>query len=215
MTDWRGWHSKYDDPTHFLSRRLEIVRGELGRILDARGDESTQLVSICAGDGRDTLPVLAERHSDVHTVLVELDDALADAARREAAGLGLDSVEVRTGDAGALATYVGVPPADVFLACGVFGNITDDDLEATVAVLPQLLAPGAWVIWTRGLKAGDDPTEWDGDPADLVRAVFARHEFVDEALVRPSDAGFRVGVHRYYGSQNPRPEDGQVFRFVR
>jgi len=35
-----------------------------------------------------------------------------------------------------------------------------------------------------------------GDPADLVREVFARHGFTEETFVRPTDADFRVGVHR-------------------
>ena len=124
--DWRAWHRDYDDPTSDLSQRLVRVRAEVGRVLADRIGRPTQLVSICSGDGRDTLPVLALGHRDVAAILIEYDADLADRARREAARLDLPNVEVRTGDAGEWASYADVPRTDVFMACGVFGNITDD-----------------------------------------------------------------------------------------
>jgi hypothetical protein len=222
--DWRAWHRHCDDPNSALARRLEAVRAELARLLAARGAQPTRLLSLCAGDGRDTLPVLAAGHSEVRAVLVEIDPELGAAARARAAELGL-AVEVRTADAGSLEAYAGLPPADLLLACGVFGNITDDDLATTIAAFPSLLAPGGAVLWTRGARSGDgDPTRWDGDAADLVRTIFAGHGFVEETFLRPDDAPFRVGVHRITGAASatdtavaprPREPDAQLFRFVR
>ena len=57
--DWHAWHDEYDDPTSSLSRRLEVVRAEL-RTLLVGATSPVRLVSMCAGDGRDTLPVIAE-----------------------------------------------------------------------------------------------------------------------------------------------------------
>jgi hypothetical protein len=212
--DWHEWHGQYDDPTSSLSRRLAAVREQLARVLESRAGRMTRLVSICAGDGRDTLPVLAHGHRDVSAVLVELDAALADAARTEATRLELPAVEVRTADASQIDTFLGVGPADVFLACGVFGNISDADLAATIGALPQLLAADARVIWTRGRPTGD-PTDYADDPAELVREVFARHAYVEEAFVRPGDADFRVGVHRFVGTPEPRAAGATMFSFVR
>lgn len=196
-TDWRQWHEHYDDPASSLARRLATVRDEVGCLLSGRRGARTQVTSICAGDGRDLLPVLAAMDGDVDAVLVEMDPDLADRARDTAAGLGLAHVEVRTGDAGLASTLAGVPPADVFLACGVFGNITDSDLAATIGALTALVVPGGAVVWTRGANLGrDELSAYPGDPADLVRELFARHGFTEEAFVRPGDAGFRVGVHR-------------------
>nr|WP_238344873.1 class I SAM-dependent methyltransferase [Actinopolymorpha cephalotaxi] len=198
-----------------MSKRLGTVRTELTRILDARGSHPTQLVSICAGDGRDVLPVLAAGRGHVSAVLVELDGDLAGTARREAAGLGLHGIDVRTADAGALDSYLEVPRADVFLACGVFGNITHEDLETTIATLPQLLAPHASVIWTRGAERTEDPSASTGDPVDLVREVFAQQDFVEDTVIRPHDAGFRVGVHRFVGAPTTPRHGGHMFRFIR
>jgi hypothetical protein len=96
----------------------------------------------------------------------------------------------------------------------VFGNLTDADLESTLDCLPQLLAPDARVIWTRG-RPKTDPTEFPGDPADLVRKAFQARDFVEESFLRPDDADFRVGVHRFVGTPRPRVPGTRMFRFVR
>lgn len=215
-TDWREWHGRYAVPFSSLSRRLETVRGELRRVLHERRTVHTQLTSICSGDGRDTLPVLAELSTDTDVVLVEIDEQLADTARETAKALELDRVDVRTADAGLLSSLDGVLPADVFLACGVFGNITDADLDATVSALPAVLAPGARVIWTRGARLGlDEISDHSGDPSELVRTVFAESGFVEEAFVRPDDAGFRVGVHRLDRSPSRQAPPDRMFTFAR
>ncbi|WP_328531582.1 class I SAM-dependent methyltransferase [Nocardioides sp. NBC_00368] len=215
-TDWQQWHERYEDPGSSLVRRLENVRNEIERLLADRGGARTYVVSICAGDGRDLLPVLASADGDVHAVLVDLDAELAERARADAAALGLDRVEVRTADAGLASVLAGLPPADVFLACGVFGNITDSDLETTISALPALVAPGGAVIWTRGAHLGDDElSAFAGDPADLVREIFARHGFIAESLVRPDDAGFRVGVHRRSADASAGTLPERLFSFAR
>lgn len=214
-TDWNEWHVAYDDPQSSLSRRLGVVRQQLATIVDAREPGPVYLLSLCAGDGRDVLPVLACRRTQVSAVLVEIDPTLSSLARRTARRSGLPSVEVRTADAGKVDTYSGVPPADVLLACGVFGNITDADVRCTVQALPQLLAPDATVIWTRGNRNDGDPTTDDGDPADMVRSVFAEYGFDEEVFVRPDHARFRVGVHRFTGKPQPRARGGTMFTFVR
>lgn len=215
-TDWSEWHARYDDPGSSLARRLEAVRNEVRRLLVDRRGARTQVASICAGDGRDLLPVLASMDGDVDAMLVEIDSDLADRARATVAALGLARVEVRTGDAGLAGTLAGVPPADVFLACGVFGNITDSDLEATIGALPALVAPGGTVVWTRGANLGDgELSAYPGDPADLVRELLVRQGFTEETFVRPADAGFRVGVHRRSVDASPTALPERMFSFAR
>jgi hypothetical protein len=74
VTDWMAWHEAYDDPSSSLARRLGVVRRRLGAVLDAAAGERRQLLSLCAGDGRDVIPVLAARaasSSSVSALLVE------------------------------------------------------------------------------------------------------------------------------------------------
>lgn len=216
--DWRRWHAYYDDPAASLARRLETVRELLTGVLRRRGRAGTVLVSMCAGDGRDVLPVLADGHRDVQALLVELDPGLAATARETARRLELPHVEARVADAGTLTTYADVAPADVLLACGVFGNITDDDLDRTVARLAHLLADDAAVLWTRGDREhSQDPSGHPGDPSELVRQAFARHGYREDAFVRPSDASFRVGLHRRTPRAQPADaaDDPVLFAFTR
>jgi hypothetical protein len=70
-------------------------------------------------------------------------------ARRAAAGQGLPGVEVRQADAGLVVGLADVLPADVLLLCGIFGNVSDRDIQRTVQAASALCRAGPTVIWTR------------------------------------------------------------------
>ncbi len=160
VRDYLAWHEQYDDPGSSLPRRLALVREVLRAELDARPGP-VRVVSLCAGDGRDILGVLAEREdaARVSVTLVEVLPELVERARSAAAGVEAD-VQVVAGDAGCSQTYVGLVtvPADVVLLVGVLGNISDADVAATVAAMPCLCASGATLLWSRGrgLEGADD-----------------------------------------------------------
>ena len=200
--DWHEWHEQYDDPASSLSRRLADVRRLLGADLDARaapGESSVRLLSLCAGDGRDTIPVLAARPDlEVDACLVELDPELADAARSAAADAGLD-LEVRTADAGSFEAIRDRMMGDVLMLCGIFGNLSDADVAHCVDASRGLVRPGGTVIWTRGSRVPEDPTEQSGDPAEWVRGLFTAAGFEEVAFVAPTDASYRVGMCRHAG----------------
>jgi hypothetical protein len=54
-----------------------------------------------------------------------------------------------TGDASLVDQYQDLAPADLLLVCGVFGNISDADIERTIDACGQLCKTGDTVIWTR------------------------------------------------------------------
>jgi hypothetical protein len=203
--DWHAWYAQYDDPTSSLSRRLEEVRRQLAADLDARaatGERSIRLLSLCAGDGRDTIPVIAARPDlDVEACLVELDPELADAARAAATTAGLD-IDVRTADAGSFESIRDRLLGDVLMLCGIFGNISDADVEHCVSAARAMVRPGGTVIWTRGSRVPEDPTDQRGDPAEWVRGLFTSAGFEEVAFVAPADTSYRVGVCRHAGADH-------------
>ena len=107
------------------------------------------LVSLCAGQGHDVIGVLPDhpRRGDVRAVLVESDARNVVLARRAAAGQDLPGVEIRQADAGLVAGFADVLPADVLLLCGIFGNVSDHDappsppLPHTTRELPGNVGP--------------------------------------------------------------------------
>lgn len=210
--DWHDWYRRYDDPESSMSKRLATVRGALHDLLNG-ADVPVRLLSLCAGDGRDTLPVVAASSAQVRGVLVELDDTLAARATTDAHALDLTGLEVRTADAGTTASYADATPVDVLMACGIFGNVTDADIARTVAAFPTLLATGGHVIWTRGRQVPQDPTEYDGDPAQLVRELVAEAG-LEEVRWVSDPSGFRVGVARWPGPDGVADPDTRLFTFV-
>ncbi len=205
--DWHKWHDAYDEPGSSLAQRLLVVRARIVDALDAAPPGPLRAISMCAGQGRDLIPVLAShpRGREVTARLVELDPVLATTARRAAAAAGLPGVEVRTGDASLTGAYAGLVPADLVLACGVFGNITDADVERTVGCCAQLCAAGGTVIWTRGRS----------EP-DLVPQIcdwFTGHGF-EQQWLSDSALGFGVGAHRFTRQPEPLVAGLRMFTFV-
>jgi hypothetical protein len=68
---------------------------------------------------------------------------------RFAAERRLNNVTVIQADASTTDAYASHIPADILLACGVFGNISKADLERTIRQLSMLCSTGASVVWTR------------------------------------------------------------------
>jgi hypothetical protein len=166
------------------------------------------VLSSCAGDGRDLIGVLQGRpdRARVRGTLVETDPRNTAAAREHISRLGL-GLEVHETDAGSSDAYADAAPADLVLLCGIFGNISDEDVARTIAFAPQLCLPDALVLWTRHRR-----------PPDLtprIRAWFTEAGFVEVGFTAPGDALWSVGACRYAGPPTPLRTGQQVFTFVR
>ena len=206
--DWFEWHQPLDDPKSPLSRRLAAVQHHLRVELDRCPTGPIRVVSICAGQGRDLLSVVADhpRREDVSARLVELDPRNVAFARAYVADQDLDSIEIVEVDAGLTDAYVGAVPAEIVLACGVFGNITADDISRTVQALPGMCVEGAAVIWTRNRI-----------PPDLtprIRTWFRQAGFAEQAFEVPEGTFFGVGVNRLTEEPPAFSPGHRLFTFV-
>ncbi len=169
-----------------------------------------RLVSICAGQGRDVFGVLPDhpRRGDVTAVLVELDHQNVEAARAKAAGTGLTQVEIIEGDGGGSDIYAPFVPADIVLACGIFGNVSDEDVERTVRSLSMLCRAGGSVIWTRH--------RGEPDLTPLIRKWFTESGFEElsfDALDNATKSG--IGTVRLLGAPLPFRPCYRFFTFTR
>jgi hypothetical protein len=208
MSHRQAWHAQYDDPTSWLTRRLQVVRARLDASLDSVDTARPRLLALCAGDARDVIPVLRSRPDGrrVAAVLVEGDEVLAERARAAAQVAGLPDLEVRRADAGDVRSFRDVLPVDVLMLCGIFGNIDRPMVRHVVSQVPAIVTSGGFVIWTRGAKGADDP-----------RAE-VRRWFVDEGMTEMSFDGppenYRVGVNRVVASRPGELDGGRLFSFV-
>ncbi|MEU4221592.1 methyltransferase domain-containing protein [Actinoplanes sp. NPDC026623] len=205
--DWAAWHDDYDDPGSVLARRLAVVQDVIRAALDGCPQGPLAVVSMCAGQGRDLIGVLAThpRRADVRARLVELDPRSAAVAEAAARAAGLGGIEVVRGDAGRMRHYRELAPADLVLVCGVFGNVTDADVLRSVEACARLCRVGGTVVWTRHRR-----------PPDLVpqiRGWFSACGF-EEAYASDAAAGFGVGAHRLVVAPASRQDADRIFSFV-
>jgi hypothetical protein len=206
--DWVRWHDAYDDPESGLSTRLALVQAHLSDALTAAPAGPIQILSLCAGQGRDVIGVLTghERREDVTALLVELDPANAKTARDSAGAAGLTGVTVRRADAGIITSYGDGLPADVLLLCGIFGNVSVADIRRTVEAASGMCAPGATVVWTRHRRAPDLTPQ--------IREWFRASGFEEVAFEAPdTDALTGVGVNRLPISAAPDLPGEPLFAF--
>ena len=167
------------------------------------------MVSLCAGRGLDLLGVLSSHPARrlVSGRLVELDPDLAAAARDAVESAELENIDVVVADAGSTDSYVGAAPADLVIACGVLGHISDRDVEVTVRAMPSLCAQGGTVLWTRHRH-----------PPDLTPAIrwwFSESGFTEQAFTSPGADSFSVGVHRLESPGEPLLLGQRLFTFTR
>lgn len=150
--DWYDWHAPYDELVSAQTVRLAAVQDRIGEFLDEAPPGRLRAISLAAGQSRDLLPMMIHhrRGGDIRALLVELDERNAEFAAGAADSAGLADVQVVTGDAGVVDTFVTAVPADLVLVCGVFDQLGADAVESTIAALPQLCAERATVIWADG-----------------------------------------------------------------
>jgi len=205
--DWYAWHRDYDDPDSALARRLAAVQQQIRIALDSAPPGPLSAISLCAGQGRDLIGGLAShpRRDDVLARLVELDPRNAAAARQASLAAGLPRVEVVTGDAALTDHYAGLTPAYLVLACGVFGNMTDEDIERTVGYCTQLCAEGGTVVWTRG--------RWEPDLLPQICDWFAGRGFEQLWVSDPAE-GWGAAAHRFTGTPFPLERGARMFTFT-
>jgi hypothetical protein len=206
--DWHRWHGDYDVPGSSLSQRLKVVQEQVRLALDACPPGPLEVVSLCAGEGRDLLEVLPHhpRRDDVRARLVERDPRSTAIAAETARSEGLTQVEVIEGDAALTENYQGMVPADIVLLCGVFGNISDEDIERTIDTCRAVCKTGATVIWTRH--------RGEPDRVPLICDWFEARGF-DLRYLSPPDAGFGVGTHRFTADSRPLAAGQSMFTFTR
>jgi Putative methyltransferase len=209
MRDYLAWHDMYERLGSRLHLRLLMVQDLIATALDESPPGPVRVISMCAGQGQDVLTVTRRhrRGDDLVGRLVEIDRRNVEAARAAIADAGITTLEVVEGDAAWSEAYVGAAPADLVLACGIFGNITDEEVKATIEFLPALCAPGAFVIWTRVPR--------DDGILEQIQQWFRDAGFQPRVLVVGEGDLFGVGAARFHGEPQELRPGIRLFEFFR
>jgi hypothetical protein len=207
---WTGWPDEAYAQRRY-QQRLQAVQEHLCSNLNEAPAGALRLISICAGDGRDLIGVLRthERRTDVSAWLIELDCESVAAGMQQTKAAGLEnSVHFINGDATNYATYQGIGPADIVLACGVWGHVLAHERVSFATALAALCKAGGSVTWTRGVSNGTSRLH-------EIELIFARAVWEQVRTSVTADKKWAVVTHRYGGSQVKLPPAGRIFNFHR
>ncbi|MGI8608050.1 MAG: class I SAM-dependent methyltransferase family protein [Candidatus Dormibacteria bacterium] len=206
-SEWVEWHQGYQGEQP-LTKRLIVVQDLIREALDHCPSGPIRAISICAGDGRDLLGVVQThpRGPDVRARLVDLDPDLVESGRVRAAQIKVGEIDFQLADASLTDVYAGAVPANLILVCGVFGNITDDDVRRTIDHLHELCAPRATVIWTRG--------RFEPDLTPTIRGWFSEAGFEEATFVPILGTTASVGSHRIVRTPAPIRARVRLFTFL-
>jgi hypothetical protein len=207
---WTGWPAEAYTRERF-QQRLLAVQQHLRTNLDEAPAGPIKLISLCAGDGRDVIGVLRthERRSDVSAWLIELDCQSVAAGIREASIAGLqDAVHFFNADATEFVTYLGMAPADIVLACGVWGHVPAHERGSLVGALAGFCKARGAVTWTRGVSCGVTRL-------NEIEFLFARPKWESVQTSITADKKWAVATYRYVGPPVELPKAGRIFNFQR
>jgi hypothetical protein len=211
LRDWKQWFAGYDDPDSWLPHRLAVVQRGIRQALDEAPAGTVTVLYLCAGQGRDLIPVLAEhpRRAAVRARLIEVDPVIAQVARDAVTAADLaGGVEVVTGDAADPALFGDYAPADLLLLCGIFGNISDADIHTTVEHAAHLTAKGGTVMWTRHRH--------EPNLVPTIRAWFRGAGFAELWESDPElPATVYVAAYRQENEPVPSSGDKKLFTFIK
>ena len=200
--DWAKWHKNYE-ASPSLKARLQIVREQLSRCFDLQPPGVFQVLSICAGDARDLIGLLAThpRKMDVKAYLVEDNAELVENGRKVIVEAGFEEqLQFVVADATISSTYLGLVPVDVVLMAGVFGNLRSEEVARLIRNLSSLCKCGGYVVWTRHRRLHNGLNQ-----IALIRRLFSESDFEEILIEDTPDDSFTIGSHRYKGA-------GQVLR---
>ena len=209
--DWNAWYKQYENLPS-LQARLRLVREQIVAALDACPPGPIQVVSICAGDGRDVIGAVQNhpRRNDVTAVLL---DTHAESIARgqtlaEQAGLGRQ-LQFRESDAAFTGNYAGSVPADIVLLSGFLGHLRPGDVPGLIGSLPMFTRHGGWAVWSRHWVINEGSTQ-----VPAIRELFRRANYEEVQFASASPEGFAVGRSRFAGRSEPLDPARVLFQFV-
>ena len=209
IENWNEWHKHYDSQPN-LQERLRNVRREIIAALDECPPGPIQIISVCAGDGRDLLGALENhpRRNDVTALLLDNNAQSVELGKSAAEIIGLGrQLQFVEADATLAKNYASHVPADLILLCGFLGHMLHKEVPGLIESLPMFCKTGGQAIWSRRTIL------YDGrEQIFLIREFFRKANFVEVHFEAASANGHAVGRARFAGQ--PKPLDSSRVLFT-
>jgi amino acid adenylation domain-containing protein len=208
IADWNEWHKHYDSQPN-LQERLRNVRRQIIAALDECPPGPIQIISVCAGDGRDLLGALENhpRRNDVTALLLDNNAQSVERGKSAAQKIGLGrQLQFVEADATLAKNYASHVPADLILLSGFLGHLRHKEVPGLIESLPMFCKTGGQAIWSRRNILHDGREQ-----IPLIGKFFRKANFVEIHFEAASANGFAVARARFAGQ--PKPLDSSRVLF--
>jgi amino acid adenylation domain-containing protein len=209
--DWNQWHADYQTSPS-LQARLKSVCEQIAVALNDCAPGPINVISICAGDGRDLLMSLRDhpRREDVIATLIDQDPHSLARGREMAGEFGLETrLRFLEADASLSKSYAEAGQADLVLMSGFLGHLPHQDALNLIGCLPMLCKKGARVVWNRHLVLHEG-----AEQVARIRSHFRNCLFEELHFQTTADDGFAIGCARFSGKSIPLDPGRKFFEFV-
>jgi Putative methyltransferase len=207
---WSGWPERAYGQERY-QQRLFVVKEHLAECLNIAPHGQVRITSLCAGDGRDVIGVLAshQRRNDVAACLVELNRQSVAVGLRLTKSAGLEKiVDFRNEDATVYTTYKNSPRSDIVLVCGVWAHVPVHERGQLVDAIACLCKPGGTVIWTRGVSKGMTRLH-------EIESLFTGAYWNKVRISLTPNKNWAVASYRYSGPPKELSRCERIFHFTR
>ena len=183
-----NWHLNHNDMNSTPYKRNKDEQNLIKTCLNSIKN-NVNIISICSGQARDILPILAGKkdNNKINTYLIDTDLECLEYADNYAKENKIPNVHLINKNAGLRETYNDIPQADIIIICGVFGHLSLLDIKSTISFIKHLLNENGFVIWSRH--------KFDNDISEDIKNIFKELNFNELAFVSPEDEPYTLGLH--------------------
>lgn len=203
MIDISNWaiddNDPYKDSHSFIYQKMEIAQYLISKYFK----NDNVIIDICSGTGLAAYPFVNAKEWSGNLYLIDTDTKAMDIARDKFKDI--KNVEYSTSDAGDSNTYVNILKADMILLLATMSTFSIEDIENTVAFLPQICKTGSVLIWTKNFNKEID---------NVLQDVLIDNNFEINNIVIKESINLFGGVAIYEGSEKNIIYDQRIFNAV-
>lgn len=200
--DWSKWNLFYEDKITTQYHRLIAIKQYIKNIL--LSEENNTVLNICSGESRDILQTLVELEMlDVPVYSIDTHTNSINNSMLYANEHNLLNYNAICEDASLSDTYIeyNVPRSKLIILSGVFGMLSDIEINRLLKSLPMFIKNDGYVVWTVTYAR-----------LDSIKEIMKENNFLISDITITSDNKSAIGVSIFIGDESELLQNQVIFK---